>query len=168
MEAYRINIQGLSNKIHQFYFDLGEPFFRKYDTGLVSEGNLTANVTLDKHETFMEARFNISGSIKLTCDRSLDTFDYPVKTDHLIVFKFGHEDVEISEDVVMIQFNTERLEIGQLMYEFIGLAVPMKKLHPRFQSGDDQEGIVYSSDPEPEKDEVDPRWEKLKNLNKNK
>jgi uncharacterized protein len=168
LESYRVNIQGLSNKIHLFEFPLGEPFFRKYDTGLVSEGSLSAQVTLDKHETFMEARFQISGSIKLVCDRSLDTFDYPLKTDQLIVFKFGHEDAEISEDVLMIQYNTESLELGQLMYEFIGLAVPMKKLHPRFKQDDDEEGIVFTSDPEPEKEETDPRWEKLKNLNKNK
>lgn len=168
MEAYRVNIQGLSNKIHHFEFDLGEGFFRKFGADLVSGGDLVAHVTLDKHETFIESEFKITGTIELVCDRSLDKFDYPIETNQKIIFKFGHEDVEISEDVVMINFNTESLELGQLMYEFIGLSIPMKRLHPRFQQDNEQEGIIYSSGPGNEKNEIDPRWEILKNLNKNK
>lgn len=166
MESYRVNIQGLSNKIHHFDFGLGDEFFKKYGTGLVSEGNLTANVSLDKHETFIEAAFKITGTVMLVCDRSLDTFDYPIEMERKIVFKFGHQDKEITDEVLMIDFNTESLELGQLMYEFIGLSVPMKKLHPRFAGEDEREGIVYTSDPENEADEVDPRWEILKKLNK--
>ena len=168
METYRVNIQGLTNKIHHFDFDLGDAFFRKYRTGLVSEGNLTAKVTLNKHETFIESDFNIVGSVTLICDRSLDQFEYPIEIDQKIIFKFGHEDSEISEDVQMINFNTEILELGQFMYEFIELSVPMKKLHPRYNEESDQEGIVYSSDTDEETDNIDPRWEILKNLKKNK
>lgn len=168
LERYRVNIQGLSNKIHHFNFELGNEFFGRYGTGLVSEGNLSATVSLDKRETFIETDFKFKGSIKLVCDRSLDTFDYPLEIDRKIIFKFGHEDTEISEDVVMINFTTETLELGHLMSEFISLSVPMKKLHPRFDPDDEQEGIVYSSETGNETDELDPRWEILKNLKKNK
>jgi uncharacterized protein len=168
LEAYRINIQGLSNKIHQFELDLGDDFFNTYGTELVAAGNLNAKLTLDKRETFLEATFQIKGSVSLTCDRSLEIFLYPIELDRKIIFKYGHEDVEISEDVLMIQFDTVSLELGHLMYEFIGLSVPMKKLHPRFAQEDDQEGIVYSSEVEKDADEIDPRWEILKKLNKNK
>lgn len=168
MEAYRVNIQGLSNKIHHFEFDLDDAFFRKYDNGQVSEGNLSASISLDRRETLIEVNFKITGTIVLVCDRSLDTFDFPVEIDQLIIFKFGPEEAEISEDVVMITFATESLELGQLMYEFIVLSVPMKKLHPRFEKEADQEGIVYSSEKkEDEIDETDPRWDILKKLNKN-
>lgn len=168
MEAYRINIQGLSNKIHHFEFELGDDFFKKYGTELVSAGNLNANVTLDKRETFLETAIHIQGTVSLTCDRSLEIFQYPVELDRKIIFKFGHENIEISEDVLMIQFDTVSLDLGQLLYEFIGLSVPMKKLHPRFAQEEDQEGIVYSSEEQKDADEIDPRWEILKKLNKNK
>lgn len=169
MESFRINILGLSLSVHHFQYEFGNEFFRKYDKGLVSEGNFTVDVVLDKRETFLETDFKIVGSVKLVCDRSLDEFDYPIDITRKIIFKYGDQDMEVSEDVMMIAHGTESLEIGQFIYEFIALAIPMKKLHPRFQDESDEEGIIYSSGPAEEKkeDEVDPRWEMLKKLNKN-
>jgi uncharacterized protein len=169
MESYRIHILGLSLSVHQFQYEIGNEFFRKYDTGLVSEGKFTVAVALDKRETFLEASFKINGFISLVCDRSLDEFEYPITLNRLMIFKYGDQDMEISEDVTMIEHGTETLEIGQFIYEYIALAVPMKKLHPRYQDETDEEGIMYSSDSGEEKkeDEIDPRWEMLKKLNKN-
>ena len=169
LEAYRVNIQGLSNNIHHFDYHFGDEFFRKYGADLVSSGDIKAQVSLDKHETFIEGNFDLKGSIKLVCDRSLDEFDYPIAIDRKIIFKFGHEPGEVSDEIIVIDFNTVSLELGQYMYEFINLAVPMKKLHPRFEQDDEEEeGIIYSSETEDKEEETDPRWDKLKNLNKNK
>ncbi len=170
MESYRINILGLSLSVHQFDFELGNEFFRKYDTGaLVSEGKFTVSVALDKRETFLEASFKINGFVVLVCDRSLDEFEYPVNIARKIIFKYGHENQEVSEDVMLIEHGTESLEIGQFMYEFIALAIPMKKLHPRFQNETDEDQLIYTSAPDEEKtgDGIDPRWEMLKKLNTN-
>ena len=168
MESYRINILGLSLSVHQFQFELGNEFFRKYDKGLVSDGSFNVEVVLDKRETFLDVNFKLNGTVKLVCDRSLDEFDYPIRESHKLIFKYGDEDREISEDVVMIQHGTDSLEIGQYIYEFIALAIPMKKLHPRFEDEDEEGGIIYTSEPEEDKkEEIDPRWEMLKKLNKN-
>lgn len=169
MESYRINILGLSLAVHHFQYEFGNEFFGKYDKGLVSEGKFTVDLALDKRETFLETDFKIVGSVKLVCDRSLDEFDYPVDVTRRIIFKYGDQDMEVSEDVIMIRHGTEILEVGQYIYEFIALAVPMKKLHPRFRDESDEEGIIYSSGSNEEKKEgeVDPRWEMLKKLNKN-
>jgi|SRR5688572_13751704 len=168
MERYRVNILGLSLSIHHFEYDLGGDFLKKYDAGLVSEGSFKAQVVIDKRETFLDISFKILGSVKLVCDRSLDEFDHPIDVSSKIIFKYGDEDKEVSEDVVMIQRGTESLELGKFIYEFIALAIPMKKLHPRFKDESDEEGgIVYTSDPEEKKEEIDPRWEMLKKLNKN-
>lgn len=169
MESYRINILGLSLAVHNFTYEVGNEFFRKYDKGLVSEGKFTVDIALDKRETFLETDFKIAGSVKLVCDRSLDEFDYPIDITRRIIFKYGDQEMEVSEDVMMIPHGIESLEVGQYIYEFIALAIPMKKLHPRFQDESDEEGIIYSSDSNEEKkeDEIDPRWEMLKKLNKN-
>ncbi len=168
MERYRVNILGLSLSIHHFEYELGVEFLKKYGTGLVSKGTFKVDVTLDKRETFLDAGFKIKGSVKLVCDRSLDEFDYPIDVSPKIIFKYGDEDKEISEDVVMIHHGSESLELEQYIYEFIALAIPMKKLHPRFENESDEEGgIVYTSETEGKKEETDPRWEMLKKLNKN-
>ena len=167
METYNVHIQGLSNNVHHFQYNLGDAFLRHYGKGILSEGTFKADVTLDKRETFIEATFTITGTAKLECDRSLDLFDYPMEIDRKIIFKFGNEDKEMSDDVMMIHRNTDTLRLGHYLFEFIGLAIPMKKLHPRFKQDEETDEIVYSSDENEKKEEIDPRWEILKKLNKN-
>lgn len=170
--AYSVNITGLTNTIHHFDFEIGEAFFRQYGTGLVQEGRFTAQVTLDKRETFIEAGFLIKGTAGLICDRSLDPFQHPIEVNKKIVFKYGDAEEELSDEIVIINRDADRLELGQYMYEFIGLEVPIKKLHPRYQNEPEDEGegkIIYSSGSQtsgngPGDDDIDPRWEQLKKL----
>ena len=169
MKAFSINIIGLSNKPHHFDFEMGEAFFGHYGSELVPGGQFAANVELNKHETFIEAAFKIKGNAHLTCDRSLEPFDYPINIDKKIVFKYGHEEGEINDEIVIISHDRASLELGQYMYEFIGLEIPIKRLHPRFEEDDDENEqtgkLIYSSATEDDEEKpIDPRWEKLKKL----
>ena len=113
----------------------------------------------------------IKGEAKLICDRSLEPFDFPVDIDSRIMFKYGEEEAELSDEIIIISRDRVSLELGQYMYEFISLSIPIKKVHPKFQDGeddeDDNEGkLIYTSETESseEEKEVDPRWEILKKL----
>jgi uncharacterized protein len=168
---YTVNIVGLANKAHHFKFEMGDEFFERHRTDIVSQGALTADVVLDKRETFIEASFSIHGKVNLVCDRSLEAFDEPVDCDRKLVFKYGDADEELSDEIIMIHRDTEQLELGQYIFEFIALAVPMKKLHPRFRDedpGDNPDGkIIYSSKPSEDTaddETIDPRWDILKKL----
>ena len=171
--AYSVNIVGLSNKEHHFEYEFGDEFFRRYGTDLLSKGKFKVDVLLNKHETFIEVQFKIKGTAGLICDRSLEPFDYPIENDSKIVFKYGEEYQEMTDEIIVIPRDTASLELGQYIYEFISLAVPIKKLHPKFRNdeGEDDvtEGkIVYSSETTEEKkdeeEKIDPRWNILKKL----
>ena len=177
MGAYSLNIIGLSNKVHDFQYEIGDEFFRQYGTNIVSQGRFHVDVALNKHETFIEADFKIKGTATLTCDRSLEQFDYPIWTTKRILFKYGETDEEVSDEIIIINRETTTLELGQYIYEFIALSIPMKKLHPRFRTDDAHEDdgaegkIVYSSAEASENDgykdsddNIDPRWNILKKL----
>ena len=172
LKAFNINIIGLSNKVHHFDYQFGDEFFVHYGTGLIEKGRFEAAVELDKHETFIQASFIIKGSAKLICDRSLDPFDYPIEFEKNIMFKYGDSNQELSDEIVMIHRDSDSLELGQYIYEFIGLEIPIKKLHPRYLDeleGDNTEGkLIYSSGEtshdRDSDDDIDPRWEKLKKL----
>lgn len=169
MNLFGANIVSLNHSIHEFTYELDGGFFKQYGTDTISEGALKAIVSLNKHETFLEATFRIQGTVRVICDRSLEDFDFAINIQPKLVYKYGDEDKEISEDVMMIHRDTAILDLGQPMYEYILLAVPMKKLHPRFQEEEDEseEGkLVYTSSDETkeETDVVDPRWEALKKL----
>ncbi len=168
MGAYTVNIIGLSLKTHEFEYKIGSEFFARYGTEILHGGDFEIKVVLDKHETFIDADFMITGTAKLVCDRSLEPFDQPVKTHRKVMFKYGEEPAELTDEIIVIARDEHSLELGQLIYEFISLEIPIKRLHPKFRDEADDEGdgkIVYKSEPdEKEEQEIDPRWEKLKKL----
>ncbi len=170
MRDFTVNIIGLSNKAHSIDFTLTDGFFEKYGKEVISKGLFDVHVTLDKKETFIDVEFEISGSTQLICDRSLEPFDYPIKEKRAMVFKYGEEAQEISDEIMIITRDQDSLDLGQFMYEFIALSIPIKKIHPSLRAEDtDDESeykIVYSTsvDDESESEYTDPRWEKLKKL----
>ena len=171
MRDYRVNIIGLSKKDHLFEFKIGDDFFEQYGKEVVSGGRFEVHVVLDKRETFIEANFKISGKAVLVCDRSLELFEYPLDLSPILVFKYGDEPQEISDEIVIISRDQDRLDLGQYIYEFIALAIPIKRLHPRFEKevDDEAEGkMIYStstdSNESTNEEKIDPRWEKLKKL----
>ncbi len=167
MRDFSVHILSLSKSIHQYDFVLAEDFFKKYGQEVVTNGTFAAQVSLDKRESLIEVDFKIEGKANLVCDRSLDEFEHPMSIVKTIVFKYGDEAKEVSDEIIVITTNQDKLELGQLMYEFITLEVPIKKLHPRFREEADgeQEGkLIYSSATEASVETIDPRWEKLKKL----
>ena len=169
---------------HVIDFEIGDAFFQNFeDNEIVEKGNLAVRAILDKGANLIEVNFHIHGSVQLTCDRSLEVFDHPLDFSEKMVYKYGSEEKEIDENVFMITRDTPVINVAQLIYEFILLALPLKKIHPDHRNElDDEElevegGYVYiddeleSEDENPESTEeikpVDPRWEQLKKL-KNK
>lgn len=165
MEPYRVNIVGLSSNVHHFRYEIDDGFFERYGKDLLSKGSFTADVDLEKQETLITANFEIHGEAVLICDRSLESFGYPINVRKQMIFKFGEEDEEVTDEIVIIRRDTAQLELGQYIYEFISLEVPMKKLHPRYAAEDEPgEGKIIYSSADKEKEATDPRWDILKKL----
>lgn len=168
MSGFRVNFVGLNNKAHTFEFQLNDSFFEQFGTEILSSGQLEAVVVLDKHETFIEADFVIKGTVRLTCDRSLEAFDEALDIRKKVVFKFGDQPGELSDEIIIISREETSLELGQLMYEFIAVSIPIKRLHPRFRAqeseGGTEEGTMVYRDTTDDDGESDPRWEALKKL----
>ncbi|WP_420385739.1 YceD family protein [Roseivirga sp.] len=172
-KKFDIHIYKLSNGIHEYEFEIRNEFFEMFEGDLVSEGELKAIVTLNKSDSMIQVDFDIEGTVVLECDRSLDLFDFPIHVERNMIYKYGDEEKELSEDVYVIEKNTQTLNIAGILFEYIGLEIPMKKLHPKFEDEDeDSEGtMIYVSEEEDqneqEEETIDPRWAALKNL-KNK
>ncbi|MEJ8755764.1 DUF177 domain-containing protein [Pontibacter sp. H259] len=179
LKEYEINIAKLSNKKHQYEFDMDDSFFDLFSGEIIHGGKLHADVELEKTETLLTLHFDIKGTVRLTCDRSLEEFDEPVDVQETFRMKFGPEDKELDEDLWQIASDTQQINVAQHLYDYIGLSLPMKKLHPRFRDEEDEDSdddiLIYSSktsgdadnDSEDgdDDDDIDPRWDALKNLN---
>ncbi len=176
LRDYEIGLIKLSNKKHEINFDVDDSFFALFEQEMILGGKMQAKVELDKTESLLIFNFDIKGHVRLTCDRSLDEFDQPVDIQETFHVKYGPENAELDEDLWQITNDTQSLNVAQHIYDFIGLSLPMKKLHPRFLEAADEEEdaiLIYSSkqagadteSDDSEDGDIDPRWDALKNLN---
>lgn len=185
-KTFDIEIIKFKEGRHEIGFEIGDSFFQNFeDNEIVRKGKLTTRVIMDKGANLIELDFHISGTVQLTCDRSLEVFDYPLELTETMIYKYGAEEKEIDENAYMITKDTPSINVAQLIYEFILLALPAKKIHPDYRNElddadleveggyvyiDDEQETEPSSDtptPEEETKPVDPRWEQLMKL-KNK
>jgi len=181
LKAYEVGIIRLKEGRHEFSFPVNNGFFDCFEgNGILSKGKLLATVVLQKDAKLIEAEIRIAGTVELTCDRSLEIFDYPLTSTQKVLYKYGPEEMEINEDIYMITRDTPVVNFAQLIYEFILLAVPAKKIHPDYLGEMDEDDyqdegkLVYVSDGEsldddentPDNTDSDPRWEILKKLKK--
>jgi uncharacterized protein len=169
---YDLAIAKLASKTHHFAFELGPDFFAQFDQNLIQEGHLHADVDLIKTELLLTLNFHIKGTVRLVCDRSLDEFDQPIDVQHQLLVRFGDQELELDDNVLQITPDTQTLPIAQHLFDYIGLAIPMKKLHPRFQNEPDENPdadakLIFTTKGDDDDDEefTDPRWDALRNLN---
>ncbi len=165
-QNYNIDIFKLSNSSHQYEFDFDDSFFSLFEGSLVNEGSGKIDLSLLKSDLFIELKFEITGKVELICDRSLEPFGFDIAIKNKLLLKFGDNWEELSDEILMMPRNEQTINVAQYIYEFIGVAIPMKKLHPKFNNEDDEDEFIYSSEEsnESEQTATDPRWKKLKDL----
>ena len=132
LNTFKIDIFRLENKQYVHEFEGNDDFFEALDQELIQKGNFKSKVVLNKNETMIQMIYKITGSVELTCDRSLDLFDFPVDITQKMILKFSDHNEEITEELVLIDRNTQYINVAQDIFDFIGLQIPIKKLHPRF------------------------------------
>ena len=171
LEEYNINILQLSDQQH--HYDVDNSFFDNFEQCRelgIENGDLSADVSLTKTGTLIKLNFRIKGTVELCCDRSLELFDYSLNIDKNLIFKYSEKNEELTDEIITIRRNTERINVAQYIYDFIMLAIPMKKIHPRFlDEYKDARGetlLIYSSNNESENDTCWDALQKLKNATK--
>lgn len=118
----------------------------------------------------IKADLYLKGDVELICDRSLESFRFPIELTEVHYFKFGEEEEELSDELEVISKERISIDFDQLTYDLIALSLPSKKLHPRYQEDDEDEiegRLIFSTHIVDEKESVepDPRWTKLKEIN---
>ena len=176
LKLFDIDIHNLSLKEYDYQFDIDNSFFAPFEDSIVDKGSLVAKVHMSLHPGVIEMDFDIQGTVVITCDRSLEEYDQAINSNERLLFKFGDENTEISDEIISITRDTHRINVAQYIYEFITIAIPFVKRHPRFQEEENDEEevkLIYQSSTAPaeeeeeNKDSEDPRWALLKNLKNN-
>lgn len=171
LKEFSVNLAGLKLPVYQFVYEIEDTFFAAFEHSLIESGNLKVTVDLKNSTSSLDFFFHIEGHIKLTCDVSLEEFDHPISVDNRLIVKLGTEEKEISDEIIMIMEDSNEFNLGSYIYEFIGMQVPYKKVHPKYVTDIEEATLRYGTANETSKDteesKIDPRWAALKNLNLN-
>jgi uncharacterized metal-binding protein YceD (DUF177 family) len=166
--SYTIPLSGLKEGRHTIDFEIDKKFFEKFEESEVKEGSLVANIEMDKRSSHSDLVIRISGSVRICCDRCLEMFFHPVNCENRLLVKFEKNVNDTNPDIISVPVDEPELDMLQHIYEFIHLALPIKRVHPDDKNGEStcdpvmlkklDEHIVE------EEIENDPRWDELKKL----
>jgi uncharacterized metal-binding protein YceD (DUF177 family) len=108
----------------------------------------------------------------VTCDISGEQFDLPIKSKIRLVVQFGDVFNNDNEELLILPLGEHQLDIKQYIYEMIALSIPLKRVHPGVKDGTlksealdklksslvtEKKAVIKQAD-------IDPRWDKLKEL----
>jgi uncharacterized metal-binding protein YceD (DUF177 family) len=169
---YIINSGGLAVGNHEFEFDVTGKFFKEQESTEIEEANVQVKALLLKQNNVLQLDFDISGTVKLDCDRCLKAFDYPIACQDKLVVKVG-EPENSTDEVLFISEGETQLNVTQQIYEFILTAIPARRVpceidKKRFKCDQEMLEKLDETSTSEENHENNPMWEKLNKVKLNK
>jgi uncharacterized metal-binding protein YceD (DUF177 family) len=169
---YLIPFIGLKIGKHQFEYQINKKFFEEFGFDEFESCDIKAIVVFEKKATMLELGFKHKGTVNATCDVSGEQFDMPVKGNIKLVVQFGDVFNNDNEELLILPVGEHQLDIKQYIYEMIALSIPLKRVHPGVKDGTLKtealdklnENLVKENKEEKKEEEIDPRWDKLKQL----
>ncbi len=169
---YNLEFKGLKEGLHEFEFEVQDAFFEHFEQGLVNKGRVQVKVTLEKRSLFMKLFFDLKGQIELVCDRCLENYQQKLKKSYELFVKFGDNESD-DDEIIWILPEEYKINLAQLIYEYIILSIPLKQVHPDNKNGESGcnkemlEKLEKLKLREEKNETIDPRWSALKNWNNN-
>jgi len=170
---YEIAWQGLKPGPHTYVYDIDDRFMQERDAD-DSFSDWDAKVTLkfDKHEGFFMLHFDVDGLVNVPCDRCGDDFKLRLWDEFDLVIKLMGEEAEQIEDevdVVFIPRSETVINIGDWLYEFVMLSIPLQHIHPDKADGSSgcnpQALHLLDKLSDPGEPVSNPLWKGLESLN---
>ena len=140
LRNYDILFSSLKLGSHSFTMDIEQPFFDLFDFTQEFKGpEITVNVELIKHSSFLELKIKTEGVVMLICDISGEEYEQVVKNEIKTLVKFGDAFDDTNEEVLILPLGSHSINVAQLIYESVLLSIPMKHVHPKYSEGYEDE-----------------------------
>ncbi|HEY5462431.1 MAG TPA: DUF177 domain-containing protein [Hanamia sp.] len=135
---YDIAFVGLKPGIHEFNYEIDDKFFANYkeaDPMIIGFNNCYASVklSLEKNNSFMLLKFEIGGSVSVSCDRCGNKLPMDLWDEfNLLIKQVGNpEEMNQSEedpDVFYISHTESHIRLADWIYEFVILSIPNQRM----------------------------------------
>jgi len=172
LAEFDIEFVKLKDGRHDFQYEIDKQFFEAFENEEVASADVRVELQLDKQHHMVQADLIMKGTLGMSCDRCLETLNWPVDCKYKVIYKLQdeHQSRELTEDpnveLVVVPHTAFSFNVAQPIYESVLLAVPML----RNCDGLDQKPCNREMLEKLEKlnqngeEGTDPRWDKLKEL----
>lgn len=172
--AYSIELNKLTDGNNRLDFLIDESFLQNFPYSPVKQANVNVTLQLFKSEFLMELEFTFNGTAQVVCDTCLTEIPYPVNAQYRMIIKKAEESNFSNDEMIYLGKNEIEFDLTQYLYESFILCLPSKigceniaepkpcnkEMLAKLTPDDALQG-------EEEKQQIDPRWDKLKDIIKN-
>ena len=176
---FEIAFVGLKPGVHEYNFEITDKFFVPFQQQDFRNCKANVKLLLDKKTGLLLLKFEVGGSLEVTCDRCNNNLPFELWDEFRMTVKIAEDpeqmnDQEEDPDVYYIGRGESHIDVANWIYEFINLSIPMQKVcsfelmngpHCNPAALD----VLKKLEPEEKKAEENPIWkglEKFKDLDK--
>ena len=164
LKSFKIGLHGLNEGVNNLSFKLDNGYFEAIEADDIREGLLEVTMQIDRKGSLFEVTYNVEGTVVVPCDICLDDMEQPIYADNRLIVKFGKENSE-DDELVVVREDDGVLDISWFLYESIVLNIPIKHVHAPGKCNRDMMNALEAhsatrSDVE-SNSAVDPRWSEL-------
>ncbi len=171
-KEYNIEISKLSKGNNTFEFEVDKELFEFFECTEVNDIKATISVSAIKSERLIEFKFNIKGILSVDCSRCLTNMTLQIDKKSDLYVKIGHldnkqrvEEIDVNEWI--LDENEDDIDLSKYIYEELRVEIPIAPVHKKKSDCDEEmlnKLLEVNKQNLKDKEEFDPRWEKLKSL----
>ena len=168
LTQFVIPFRGLKTGLHTFDWEIENKFFEHFEYSEIKTGHISIHAEMEKDEKMLVFHFMLNGIVLLPCDRCLEPLEQKINGNETLIIKFGDRYYEENEELQIIPEGETHIDVSPFIYEYCHLLLPFRRVHP-----DDENGVSLCNpevlrklEEKPSSAGPDPRWEGLKNLDK--
>jgi uncharacterized metal-binding protein YceD (DUF177 family) len=129
---FEIAFVGLKPGIHEYNYVIDDRFFEVFQAQDFRNCKANVKLSLDRKSGFMLLKFEIGGTMEVTCDRCNSNLPLELWDEFNITVKMAEEPELMNEqeedpDMYYIAQGESHVDVANWIYEFINLSIPMQK-----------------------------------------
>lgn len=181
LEEFEIAFVKLKDGVYHYSYQLDSTFFQEFEYQTAGVAGISAELKLEKQSHLFQLNLSIDGVMHVSCDRCLEPLPFPVRGTRNVLVKqqvlgeripFGL--IEEDDDLMVVGHNEISFSVAPLFYDLCILTLPLVKncdeltVKPCNRTMLEKLELLSGTSGSENKTEQDPRWEKLKELLKEK
>lgn len=113
-------------------FAVGKEFFQAFENEEIIGADVNVKCKASKRGQEILLDLEMGGHVTVVCDRCLENLDLPVSVSAALVSRTeeGGDESADGREVLLHEVTDQQLDLGQIVYDYICLSLPMQRVHP--------------------------------------